>query len=62
MYYNLNKRKMENEVKTTGVVIQLPKDLSLEIDRDLIDLKERNVPMTKVQLIVKYIIAGRDER
>ena len=48
--------------KTTGVVIQLPKDLSLELDRDLIDLKEKDVQITKAQLIVKYIRSGRSQK
>lgn len=46
---------MEN---TTKILIALPNDLSIKLDRELINLKERGVKMTKQELCIKLIESG----
>jgi hypothetical protein len=46
--------------ETISIIVKLPKDFSLKLDRYIIDLKEKNYPTipTKAELIAKYSQIG----
>jgi hypothetical protein len=44
--------------KTIGINLKLPQDLSIEIDRVLLDFKQSGEAMTKVKFVNKLIQIG----
>lgn len=46
---------------TVGINLKLPEKTSLEIDRLIIDFKEKGIRLTKAELILKAIHLGLKE-
>lgn len=44
--------------ETVGINLELPKDLSIKLDRHLIDLKEKGIKISKAELIIRLARLG----
>ena len=54
-------RKDQRTGDTIGTNLELPKDFSLKLARQILDLSERGVTVTKKDLLIKYAQIGFNE-
>ena len=48
-------RREQRSASTIGMTIQIPKDISIELSKRVLDRSAIGMPMTKQQLVVEYL-------